>query len=200
MLDIFLLSILIISMTLGLFKLIIHFDNKHNLTLNRKSIAIILVLSILSSIWFVWIEPHKIYQFFYVIFAAYLITCAILDKQTKSVYDFLHLVAGLAGISLLILQSPDGAIIKGLVIFSLLQLLLFHRFYGLADCFTFIICAIYLAARGHDLLIYLLHMGATYLLLTIVQAFRHNINRKGNLKQPVALIPYIAATVWIFLQ
>lgn len=197
MLTIFLLAIFIAGIIKGVFKIIVYFDKKHGLTLNRKWGFLILTMSILGSIWVFWIESNKIYQLFYLIFVVYLILCAVLDQQTKNVYDFLHIVAGLAGIAFFILQQPEKAIIEGLVVFIILQLLLFRHFYGLADCFVFIICAIYLAARGNDLLIYLLHMGATYLLLIIVQAFQHNINKKGNLKQPVALIPYIVATVWI---
>jgi hypothetical protein len=136
---------------------------------------------------------------FYSILAAYLITAAIIDREIQMVHDFLHVLAIVPGIVLLLMKPGSIYALVALILFVILQLVLFRRMYGTADCLVFSACALYLTAQGHGMLTYLLHMAATFGLLGIVQAYRHNINAKGNLKKPVALVPYIAVTIWIFI-
>ena len=46
---------------------------------------------------------------------------------------------------------------------------------------------------------YLLHMGLTFSILGVVQLFRGNISRRGNLKEPVALVPYVAVSFFVII-
>jgi len=134
----------------------------------------------------------------YLVLALYLTVCAITDLKTCKVYDILQVPTAVAGAVLCLQQAPLPEGGRGLVIFALLQYLLFMRFYGEGDVMAFQICSLYLVGRGGDLQTLLLHMALAFVLLGAVQAFRRNINRKGNLKVPVPFLPYIACSLlWL---
>lgn len=135
----------------------------------------------------------------YLTLAVYLTVCAITDIQTCKVYDILQIPAAAAGTILCLCQVSTPEAGRGLVIFALLQYLLFRRFYGEGDVMAFLICSLYLVSRGGDLRTLLMHMALAFTLLGAVQMFRHNINRKGNLKVPVPFLPYIAGSIVWFL-
>lgn len=114
------------------------------------------------------------------------------DQLTKEVRDFCYLPAVFCLIRIIPMNIPD------MIIFVLIQWFLFRRFYGEADCLVFCMCAIYMAGENNTrLLDYIILLAVTFLFLTVVQGAKRNINRKGNLKQPVALIPYIAAAMLV---
>lgn len=137
-------------------------------------------------------------QLFCGILAAYLITASITDLQICQVYDFLSVITAAAGIGmLLLLEKRDWG--PALAVFLFLQMFLFKRMYGRADSYAFCVCAIFESMFRPGLLTYLLHMGAAFLALGAVQLWKKNVNRQGNLKKPVPFLPYIAATVWLFL-
>ncbi len=137
--------------------------------------------------------------FVYSVLAVYLTICVLTDLRACIVYDFLQLPGAMAG-ALFCLSRPlpagSGA---GLVLFALLQYLLFGRLYGIGDAMVFQVCSLYLAGRGGDLRTFLLHMALAFVLLGIVQSLRHNINKRGNLKTPVPFVPYIACSLLWFL-
>ena len=135
-----------------------------------------------------------------VFFWSGLVTAAYSDFLTREVYDLVYFPAITAGLlELVILQVPLPILtVIEILQFTLIQWFVFRFFYGEADCFIFITCAIYLAALGGGFLEFMLLMAGTFLLLAIIQAFRKNINKKGNLKEPVALIPYIAFIMLFF--
>lgn len=150
----------------------------------------------------IWIERYLIHWEWYGqlacgVLAAYLLIASIQDEQTYEVYDFLHILA-LPGV-IHIVVAPSREKILSLVIYAVIQLGIFMRMYGAGDGFVFMVCAIYESRFGKGLSTYLLHMAAVFVVLGIVQGVRRNINKRGNLKKPVALVPYIAATVWFFL-
>ncbi len=150
-----------------------------------------------------WIEIFLSYWEWYGqlacgVLATYLLVASIQDSQTCEVYDFLHILAVPAGAAFIV-AAPSGERILSLVIFAVIQLGIFMRMYGAGDGLVFLVCAIYESRFGKGLSTYLLHMAAAFAALSVVQGFRHNINKKGNLKKPVAFVPYIAATVWFFL-
>jgi len=182
------------------FQLITKYDSSHGLKLGTGTWAAAAAIALAASVLIRRREYLALPVMLYGVLAAYLVTASITDRQTKMVHDFLHLAGGLAGVALLIYRWPGQEVFREAVIFIGLQMLLFRKLYGTADCLVFSVCALYLAAEGKDLMTYLLHMSATFLLLAVVQACRKNINRKGNLKEPVALVPYIAATLGIFIM
>lgn len=129
--------------------------------------------------------------------AAYLLAATIQDIQCCEVYDMLHILALPSGIIWLIGVEQEK--IFSLLLFALLQFGIFMRMYGAGDGYTFLVCAVYECRFSAGILTYLLHMAAVFLLLAIVQCWKRNIARSGNLRRAVPLIPYITATVWLFL-
>lgn len=134
------------------------------------------------------------------IYFATMIFAALCDFYTTEVYDWSWGFAGVAGIGILIYRGTEQEVFLQLFIFIALQALLFRKFYGGADCMAFSVSAIYLAcSRGKGIYDFLIVMLLTFAVLTVVQLTKNNINRRGNLKRPVALIPYIAA-VMLFME
>ncbi len=80
-----------------------------------------------------------------------------------------------------------------------LQMHLFAKMYGKADCFAFGCCSLIFAAYGGGMFLYLCHMLISVFLMGIVQVFRKNIGKNGNLKKPVAFIPYISKAFLVCL-
>ncbi|MDE5746233.1 MAG: hypothetical protein K2I21_01495 [Acetatifactor sp.] len=135
----------------------------------------------------------------YLALAVYLTVCTITDIQTSRVYDILQVPAAAAGAWLCIRQPAAAGSGTGLILFALLQYLLFMRLYGEGDVMAFQICALYLAGGGGNFLTMLLHMALAFAMLGAIQLAKGNINRKGNLKNPVPFLPYIACSVLWFL-
>ena len=132
------------------------------------------------------------------ILGAYLLVASIQDLHTCQVYDFLHIPAAIVGFCF-VLAEPSWGRTGSLVFYFLIQLGVFMRMYGEADGMVFMVCAIFETRFGKGILTYLYHMGTAFLLLGAVQGYKRNINKRGNLKEPVPFVPYIAVTVWLFL-
>jgi len=86
-----------------------------------------------------------------------------------------------------------GEMILDLVCFGLLQRFLFARMYGRADAYAFSMCSLVWASFGGGLREDLIHMLVSVILLGLVQAIKRNVASSGNLKKPVAFVPYISA-------
>lgn len=132
------------------------------------------------------------------IFCVYLFRAAVEDHRFCRVRRYLWWVAGSAGTGLLLLlrgMSPEA--LTGLFLYGILQFVFFSRAYGKADCHAFFCCAIVLAAHGGEWKDYLWHGLFTFLLLGIRQLRKGNVNASGNLKKPVALIPYVTAAFFL---
>lgn len=144
-----------------------------------------------------------------IIFCIVLMAAAVMDYKYKEVYAFIWWIEG--GISIInaytyifIKQDIDGItqllkVLSGVTFFIIVQFILFRRLYGIADVKAFCCCALMIFSWGGDLLVMLLHMGVAFLLLAVVQGLKGNINRLGNLKKPVAFIPYISCAFFLSL-
>lgn len=134
------------------------------------------------------------------VFAAALSHAAAMDRKYQRVRRGIWLWAGAAAVSLFVIRAEgrpeeySGAI-PGILCFILLQFFLFAKLYGLADCFAFSCCSVFIGAFGGELREFLLHMLLSTGILGFVQFCRGNVNRFGNLKEPKAFIPYIAAAL-----
>lgn len=126
--------------------------------------------------------------------AGCLIFACITDCKVCEVYRFVWWIAGGCGVFCL-QQNKEN--IPELVFFCLLQEIFFCWFYGRADCHAFVICAMVQFGMGMGLREYLIHMLLAFGGLAVIQLFRNNINGKGNLKQPVAFLPYITVSFWL---
>lgn len=191
--------LLVSALVVCFLQLILWFDSNHNLQFNRRitlgfsSVAIVVSLLVVSKADTIIEIVTRCF------FAAYLIVTSFVDMQTKTVHDFLHFIAGLSGIILLVGDCPKKEYLTGCILFVILQMLVFSKMYGLADCYLFSVCSLFIAAGGHGIEYCLLHMLLAICLLAVVQIKMHNINKKGNLKQAVAFVPYIAIAIWPFL-
>lgn len=178
---------------------ILHFDPDHGLRRDRGFYAAAVLLPLA---WGACLETRPLpaaARALYGLLGACLATAAITDHQTKKVHDFLPFTAFAGGLLMFPVLRPGPGAAGTLAGFLAMQFLLFRRMYGLADCFVFSACAAYLAAAGRDMTACLAFMGAVFLALAAVQALRRNINTRGNLKEPVALVPYISAVFWFFM-
>lgn len=118
----------------------------------------------------------------------------ITDLKSRMVYNFTWWVGGLAAGALLwrSLEAGQPAVVLWhLSVYMALQLGLFSRLYGRADCYAFCVCAVAEASLGLMLFDYLILMLLSLILLFPIQLWRRNIGGNGNLRQPVAFLPYI---------
>lgn len=138
------------------------------------------------------------------VFAGCLLTATVMDWWEQMVYRFVWWAAGAAAGLLLLGRMCGGTDqlerMMPLVLFVLLQELLFARFYGRADCHAFCVCAAMLTARGLGFRDYLMHMVFVFGGLTLIQMIRGNILGNGKLRVPVPLVPYIAAAFWFLVD
>lgn len=121
----------------------------------------------------------------------YLAVASVTDAVMFLVYDVLQYVGILGGGIWLWYQKPPAGAGISLLLFALIQYGVFMRMYGKADGMGYCVCSLYLVGAGFGLDGFLYHMLAGFLILTLVQLFRRNISTKGQLKQPIALFPYI---------
>lgn len=133
-------------------------------------------------------------------FAASLVCGAVTDIRFKRVKRWVWLWGSGAALLLFWVRGngePENymSIAVQIVLFVLLQFLLFDGMYGRADCFAFSCCSILLGAFGGGIREFLLHMLFSIGILGVIQLCRGNVNGQGNLKEPAAFIPYIAAAL-----
>ena len=121
----------------------------------------------------------------------YLAVSSVTDTELFQVYDVLQYIGVIGGVIWLWHQKPPAGAGISLLLFALIQYGVFMRMYGKADGMGYCVCSLYLAGEGYGLEGFLYHMLAGFLVLTLAQLFRCNISTKGQLKQPIALFPYI---------
>lgn len=136
----------------------------------------------------------------WLILAGYLVICSVMDSMLCQVNDFVQYFGVVGGVIFVLYGQPEPEVGIYLILFGLLQYFLFMKMYGKADGMAFQICALYQAGMGRGMEAYLFHMIFCYLLLAVIQGFKKNINEKGNLKEPVALLPYISAGFLFLIQ
>ncbi|MCM1101958.1 MAG: hypothetical protein NC079_09580 [Clostridium sp.] len=197
-------------------------DDAWSLRLERKHKICLLILCGVNGVCTVSaMEQYGGVFLLWNIFAGCLLAASVMDWWEKMVYRFVWWAAGIAaGISLVLFccggwegmtreigeeiewgigwETVTGTVLL-LIGFVLLQHLWFSRFYGRADCHAFCVCAVMLAACGYGYADYLTHMAVVFGSLSVIQFCRGNIARNGQLKKPVALVPYITVGFWVRL-
>lgn len=138
------------------------------------------------------------------LFVIGMVAACIMDWKEQKVYRFWWLVSGLgAGILLGVRVKTWGVptdVWVELFFFVVLQQLWFGRFYGRADCHAFCVSALLMTALGMELLDYVMHMVLAFTGLLLVQLLRKNVDKGGQLKKPVPFIPYIAVSLWLWVD
>lgn len=131
-----------------------------------------------------------------------LLLAAWIDHYIQLIPDMVYVPGIAGGILWLIYYNPGADIVINLLVFVVIQMVIFSRLYGGSDCIAYCICALYLAGTGGGLLEDLLFMLLTVGIEAVVQIVHHNLDfRHGRLIRPVALIPYMAVSMllWILL-
>ncbi|MCM1542038.1 MAG: hypothetical protein NC121_12370 [Blautia sp.] len=126
----------------------------------------------------------------------------ITDLKSQKVYNFTWWFGGLAAGGLLWKSLWGGLPVTALwhlTVYAALQLGLFAHMYGKADCYAFCVCAMAEASLGMGFSDYLVLMLLALCLLFPVQLLQCNIAKNGNLKRPVAFLPYITAAFMLHM-
>lgn len=138
------------------------------------------------------------------LFIGCLLLACVTDLAICQVHNFVWWIAGTAG-GLLFLerlcQAPKANeyLASELMVFCVIQLVVFGRLYGRADCYAFCVCAVMEAALGIGFKGFLVHMLFSFGLLAVKQAVGRNIGSDGNLRRPVPFLPYITAGMYLVL-
>ena len=135
-----------------------------------------------------------------------LLLACVTDVAINQVHNFVWWIGGASSAVLLwerlwmtgSIQHGVGMLF-GLAIFWMVQLGLFGRLYGKADCYAFCVCAIAETGLGMGLTWVVIQMAFAFSLLVPVQFIRKNITLGGNLKKPVPFLPYITAAFYLLL-
>ena len=128
-----------------------------------------------------------------------LLLACITDIAICQVYNFVWWISGVAAVALLAGRGLGTSVVWEVLLFCVIQMTLFARMYGKADCYAFCVCAVAEAGLGFELAGFLMHMLVSFLLLTAVQAVQRNIGSGGRLKRPVPFLPYITAAFYLML-
>lgn len=132
-------------------------------------------------------------------FIGCLLLACITDIAICQVYNFVWWISGAAATALLIGRRPEVSAVWEVLLFGVIQMTLFARMYGKADCYAFCVSAVAEAGLGFGPAGFLMHMLVSFLLLAAVQAVRRNIGSGGCLKKPVPFLPYITAGFYLML-
>lgn len=158
-------------------------------------------MALWSVLFYLFVESFVLNSLWDSVFWITIALVAYNDYLTKEIYDVVYVPAIIICIIQLALASCTQEVgiekLIELIVFCGIQFVVFRMFYGLSDCIAFCVCAMYLTVHGGDIMDSVILMIVTILLLGVVQACKKNINRKGNLKEPVALIPYIAVGMMV---
>lgn len=136
-----------------------------------------------------------------ILWCSLLYGCAT-DLKSRKVYNFTWWFGGLAAGGLLwesLYTGQRTASLWHLIVYMALQMGFFSHMYGRADCYAFCVCAIAEASLGRGFSDHLVLMLLALCLLFPVQLLRRNIAKDGNLKQPVAFLPYIVLAFGIHI-
>lgn len=136
----------------------------------------------------------------WVVIALCFLEACVTDCRTREVYNVTWWISGAAAAVLLVWSGEaERRLLQELFLFWVIQMTIFSKLYGKADCYAFCVCAAAEASEGMGLREYLLHMAAAFALLTVVQLLRRNVDGRGNLKRAVPFLPYITLAFALLL-
>lgn len=133
-----------------------------------------------------------------------LLTASCMDLRTMTVRRWVWAAGGLPVLGLMIVRAladvrtgdwrETAVSCVSLAVYWGLQQFWFARMYGRADSHAFCLCAAALWLRGYGFAVWVYQLALAFVCLAVAQALRGNIARSGNLKRPVAFLPYITAS------
>jgi hypothetical protein len=180
-------------------------DPEWSLQLNKKGKRIISILCILSACCIVPVAKEVsgdclVGRLLLGVFAGCLLAAGIMDWWERMVYRYVWWIGGAAAAGMFLVFHPSMKALLPFGIFVALQYGIFGRFYGRADCHAFCVCALMMTVLRFRFQDYVMHMAIVFAGLTMLQLFRGNVCRNGRLKEPVALVPYIAVGFWLWVD
>jgi len=134
------------------------------------------------------------------IFIGCSMAAVMMDILWQEIYDLVWIICILGGMVVLIVTERltiDLLISLSIVFF--MQEVIMKNSYGKADCHAFCCCGIFLAIQSMGLEYFAVQMILTFVLLAISQIGMKNIDRRLKLRQPVPMIPYITAGMFVVL-
>lgn len=176
-------------------------DKEHGLRFSAHAIGMLCLGCFAAAIlWYITTVEGKVWErFLWLLIHVCILCCSMTDHQTLQVYDIFQYAGIILSACLLLTKANDMWLGISLILFALMQYLVFMRWYGSADGMALLVTAMAEASLGYDINVYLTHMIIAYLLLSVVQGMRGNIGRKGRLSKPVAFLPYIMVGFWVIL-
>lgn len=135
----------------------------------------------------------------YGVLAVYLILCSVMDAALQQVCDCFQYLGVAGGVLYLMYNAPAPHGLGELLVYVGIQWMVFRKMYGPADVAAYVICGMYLIAEEKSLTECLIHMAVTFGILGVIQGIKRNISSKGNLKNPVALLPYITVAFFLII-
>ena len=140
----------------------------------------------------------SLYAALFTTFNIVLLAAAIMDLVTSQVYD-LFWTAGIFLSAMVFVKYPDilPENVVCLIIYTAVQEFIMGKVYGRADCHALCSCAMFLICSGQSVEVCIFHFGVSFVLLTVIQSVKHNIDIRGRLKKKVPMVPYIAVGFWI---
>jgi len=134
------------------------------------------------------------------IFIGCSMAAVMMDILWQEVYDLVWIICILGGmIVLIVIKRMTIDLLISLCIIFFMQEVIMRNSYGKADCHAFCCYGIFLAIRGMGLEYFAAQMTLTFILLVISQMCMRNIDRRLKLRQPVPMIPYITAAMFVVL-
>jgi len=128
-----------------------------------------------------------------------LLVASIMDTREKCVYRMIWVLSCSMVIPMLILAEPSLDGILSILFWCILEEGLFCGLYGRADSHCFVVSGMYLACfcNGENYLFaFVCHKLIAFLLLALVSTVEGNIMPTGNLRSPVAFIPYVVLALY----
>lgn len=129
---------------------------------------------------------------------ACILVCALTDLKSRWIYDIVIIMGFIFCSFEKTWYGAEVALIKEWVAYSLIQVVIFRRFYGDGDVELFLLCGFLNLLSGGGIFKGLSFMFLVFFILGVHQLMRKNINRAGNLKEKVPLAPYIGMASILF--
>ena len=181
----------------GLMKL----DRDHDMEISAKEWSMLMAGSLITAcIWTVMTDGEAAaVKIAWLVIHIYFLSCMLTGSMTCQVYDIFQYPGVVAAGFIVLYKQGSMAVGISLLLFAMLQYVIFMRLYGAADGMAFLVAALAEGSLCYDINIYLFHMIMSYLMLALVQVWRGNVGMKGRLKKPVPFVPYIAVSFWMIL-
>ena len=165
--------------------------DKQRVLYRPEALAACISAMTLLMVVFLYINPPIIYALFGGFFGGQ-ICAALMDAKDMEVADIYHIWSFVSVAPLILLGFLAKFSLWNVVIFVLIQFVFrFFNAYAESDVFAFILMSLLVYTLGGTLVVMVAAQLVAYVYIFIPNLIRGNVNKKGNLKEVKAFIPYI---------